>query len=120
MTRRCLLLVLTALLSSCSVSEVEVRLNEDLSGTFTTILAASRENENCQSAPKALQDLVAETVKNDPGLVDELTLSPYNDGKLGGVQTTFDFGSPSEIPLRIGQLQRLNLSDGRKTVGRLY
>ncbi|HEY5622533.1 MAG TPA: toll/interleukin-1 receptor domain-containing protein [Gammaproteobacteria bacterium] len=97
------------LLSACSVDEVAIRLNRDLSGQFTTIMAVDLQNEdfNCRPAAGDLRDYVTELVALDPQLQGVLQYSAYNDNEVGGVRTVFRFDSPDDIPLRIGQLQNL-------------
>ena len=104
------LVFITFLVGACSVSEVDIRLNKDLSGRFTTILAVNREIESCAKAPRGLQDLVKDVVSRDADLATVLLHSPYNVGRLGGVRTAFDFATPDDISIRIGQIQRLNLA----------
>ena len=115
MRRLIILALLAVLTTACNIPSISMRLNRDLSGDNTVIVAVPNRND-CPSILTATNPTIEENLRtlqareNQSGT--EMVFGRYSEGGLTGFRIIYPFKTPSTIPLQIQNIKEvMSLSD---------
>src|SRR5262245_4593662 len=114
------LLISTAWLSACGLSEIDMSLAPDLSGRVSMLMVSRTGTEACEELGTSIESTLKDFLAESPAMSDireSVEILPYSDSKWVGANVVVHFSSPDDLDRVLTKMRKIELKVGEETSG---